>query len=405
MIRGITRTAVLLAAASLLLTACGGGDDTADAKPSSAAPTGHPVFDQKLDRQLFLAARQTQKAGNARFVQTLTFGSKKTGDLVRTTTGRMDFAGGRGQADVVWKVPKGVPEATRTVVLGQTPGRGDGPASVGYLVDGQQIHYRAASSGYWIRYTAGETTVIWDDAIDHLRGTEGPIGGTLLEGLSAAEAATRSDTAAGRTYQATMPFDSLFTMFPHDLRRELRVGLGDPDGQPDQVPLTVAVDQQGRITRATIDLTRILRKDRAFAGFTTVTSDLTLTGYGTSAPAMTPSGTVRTAAEDVLAMRDVKDGGCVDFDSGQRLAHMVVNVDCAGPHDARVFTQIPLREGIVPEATQAGADIACTDAHSARRPAWLPKATDIWAWWTPVPKGQPGKDGVTCYVTTKRGDS
>ncbi|MCX5390256.1 hypothetical protein [Streptomyces sp. NBC_00094] len=404
MIRGITRTAAALAAASLLLTACGGGDDTADAKPSSAAPTGHPVFDQKLDRQLFLAARQTQKAGNARFVQTLTFGSKKTGDLVRTMTGRMDFAGGRGQADVVWKVPKGVPEETRTVVLGQTPGRGDGPASVGYLVDGQQIHYRAASSDYWIRYASGETTVIWDDAIDHLRGTEGPIGGTLLEGLSAAEAATRSDTAAGRTYRASMPFAVLFTMFPHDLRRELRIGIGSPD-QQDPVPLTATVDREGRITRAEADLTKLLRKDGAFAGFTSLTTALTLTGYGTSAPVMTPSGTVRAAAEDVLAMRDVKDGGCVDFDSGQRLAHMVVNVDCAGPHDARVFTRIALREGTSTADTQERSNVACAYAHDVQRPAWLPKATDIWAWWTPVPKGQPGKDGVTCYVPTKRGDS
>ncbi|MFI1973875.1 hypothetical protein [Streptomyces wedmorensis] len=405
MIRSHARTAAVLATASLLLTACGRGGDSPDAKPSSAAPTGHPVFDQKPDRQLFHAMRRTQKAGNARFVQTLSFGSKAKGDAVRTTTGRMDFTGGRGQADVVWKVPKGVSGETRGVLLGRTPGRGDGPASVGYLVDGQQIHYRAASSAYWIRYASGDTTRSrTSDALDHLRGTEAPIGGTLLEGVGGAEATAQSPAAEGRTYRATMPFSVLRAMFPSDLGDELTVDESTGHAQPG-VPLTVTVDKEGRITRATADLSTLLRKDGAFAGFTTLTSDLTLTGYGTSAPAMPPSGTVRTAAGNVLAMWDVKDGGCVDFDSGQRLAHMVVTVDCSGPYDARVFTRIPLREGTSPEDTQERSDTACAFAHDVRRPVWLPKATDIWAWWTPAPKGHPGKDGVTCYVTTKRGDS
>ncbi|MFF9133143.1 hypothetical protein [Streptomyces sp. NPDC014806] len=72
MIRRSALVGALLATASLLLTACSGTEDTA----APAAAT-HPVFDQKLDRQVFLALRRTQQARNVAFTQTITFVSKK----------------------------------------------------------------------------------------------------------------------------------------------------------------------------------------------------------------------------------------------------------------------------------------------------------------------------------------
>ncbi|MET9956360.1 hypothetical protein ABZ135_33105 [Streptomyces sp. NPDC006339] len=405
MIRRLARTGAILGAASLLLTACSGGGSPAP----KAAPAKHPVFDGRLDRQLLLAVRETRKAGDASFTQKLTFTSGKSasgkGDVVRTTSGRLDFAGGRGQADVAWTTPAGLPEPTRTVLVGQTAARTPGAPSAAYLVDGQRIHYRADSSSYWIRYTTADTTQQGPNGpLEHLRGTEAPVGGTLLEGIGSAEASARSDGPDGRTYRAGLPFPVLRILFPDDLGRHLAVTLGTSVTQ-EPVPLTVTTDRQGRITRARADLTRLLRKDGPFAGFTGLTMELTLRGHGTSATTASPTGDVRTASKDVLPLRDVKDGGCVDFDNGQRLAHIVVRVSCSGPHDARVFTQITLRAGTTRKDTQERADTACQYAHDVARPGWMPKVARIWAWWTPEPAGGSAKGRVTCYLTTKRGES
>ncbi|MET9378087.1 hypothetical protein ABZX98_28820 [Streptomyces sp. NPDC002992] len=96
MIRRLARAAVVIAAAPLLLTACTDGGETPVPK---AAPATPPVFDRPLDRQILLALRQTQQAGDAGFTQTLTFASKK-GPAVQTMSGRADFAADRGEASV-----------------------------------------------------------------------------------------------------------------------------------------------------------------------------------------------------------------------------------------------------------------------------------------------------------------
>ncbi|MFC7792090.1 hypothetical protein [Streptomyces cinereoruber] len=393
--------------ALLLLTACdGGGGGEKNAQPKTE-PTRHPVFDQPLDRQVFLALRETQKAGSASFTQTVSFGSAK-GTAVQTLSGRLDFAKGAGEAGVKWQVPEKYSAEVRKTLLGTTPGRAPGTASTGFLVDRQRIHYRAASSGYWLRYDAADTLAAGDgtDPIGHLRGSESPVGGTLLEGMGGADAKARQDgPAEGRTYRAEMPFSTGWTMFPADLRRELAAEMGTNALQAG-FPLTVSVDREGRITHGRADLSRLLRKSGVLADVTSLTMDLTLTGFGASKPAAAPTGNVRKAAVAVLPMRDVKSGGCVDFDSGRRAAHVVVDVPCSGPYDARVFTQIPLRPGATPAETQERADIACAVARDMAGPAWLPKSPEIWAWWTPARVSGPGgKDLVTCYLTTKRGDS
>ncbi|MFE6460991.1 hypothetical protein ACFVP0_26485 [Streptomyces cinereoruber] len=406
MISRLARTAAL-PLALLLLTACdGGGGGEKDAQPK-AGPTRHPVFDQPLDRQVFLALRETQKAGSASFTQTVSFGSVK-GTAVQTLSGRLDFAKGAGEAGVKWQVPEKHSAEVRKTLLGTTPGRAPGTVSTGFLVDRQRIHYRAASSGYWLRYDAADTLAAGDgtDPIGHLRGSESPVGGTLLEGLGGADAKARQDgPAEGRTYRAEMPFSTGWTMFPADLRKELAAEMGTNARQAG-FPLTVSVDRKGRITHGRADLSRLLRKSGALADVTSLTMDLTLTGFGASKPAAAPTGNVRKAADAVLPMRDVKSGGCVDFDSGRRAAHVVVDVPCSGPYDARVFAQIPLRPGTTQAETQERADIACAVARDMAGPAWLPKSPEIWAWWTPAHVSGPGgKDLVTCYLTTKRGDS
>jgi len=104
MIRRRLRTTTLLVAASLLLSACSGVPASDTHEPKAASAPKHPVFDQKLDRQLLLAVRQTQQAGTTSFAQRLTFTSTK-GDLVQTLSGRMDFTAGAGRADGAWETP------------------------------------------------------------------------------------------------------------------------------------------------------------------------------------------------------------------------------------------------------------------------------------------------------------
>ncbi|MFE6100380.1 hypothetical protein ACFVQ4_10490 [Streptomyces laurentii] len=399
MFKGSFRAGALLAAASLLLTACAGKDDSA-APAAEATPAKHPVFDQKLDRQLLLAVRQTKQAGSASFVHHLTFASGK-GDAVQTMNGRMDFTGGRGEADTTWKVPGKLPAEARDALVGTTAGSSSGALSGRYLVDGEQIHYRADGASYWIRYTAADTQQSQDNAtLEQLHGTEAPVGGTLLEGLSGAEATQRTDGPDGRrVYQAEMPMNALEGLLPSDIRTHTT------RDDSDALPVTVTVDRQGRILEARADLTVVLRKGDVLSGFTKLTMDLTLGGHGTSAPKDSPTGTVRTAAKDVLPLRDVRKDGCADFDTGQRLAQNVVGVPCAGPHDVRVLTQVTQGPGSSAADTQSRADTACAIARDMARPAWLPKGAPLWAWWTPEPQGGVGKGRVTCYTTTERGDS
>ncbi len=403
-IRRLARIAAL-PAVLLLLTACSGGDD-GDAH-AKAQPSRHPVFDQPLDRQVFLALRETQKSGSASFTQTVSFGSAK-GTAVQTLSGRLDFTEGAGEAAVRWQVPEKYSAAAKETLLGITPGGTAGAGSGRFVVDRQQIHYRAASAGYWLRYDSTDTLAAGDgnDPIGHLRGSESPVGGTLLEGVGGSDAkAQQSGPAGGRTYRTEMPFSTGWTMFPADLRKELAAEMGTSALQAG-FPLTVSVDPRGRITHSRADMSRLLRKSGTLADVTSLTMDLTLTGFGSSKPAGAPTGSVRKAAEAVLPMRDVKNGGCVDFDTGRRAAHVVAGVPCSGPYDARVFIQLPLRPGATAAETQERADIACALAHDAVRPAWVPKKAEIWSWWTPGHASGPGgKDLVTCYLTTKRGES
>ncbi|WP_137989793.1 septum formation family protein [Streptomyces vilmorinianum] len=412
MIRRLARTAAALAAASLLLTACGGGADDGGAEPK-ASPSQHPVFDQPLDRQVFLALRETQKAGTASFTQTLTFESRK-GRAVQTVSGRLDFARGVGEATVSWRIPEKFDERAKETLLGRTPGRGHGDTSGSYLIDRQQIRYRAESSPYWLAYSSADTLgVFGDDPIDHLRGTESPVGGMLLEGISGAKAQKQHPAGAGRDYRAELPHTVTQEMFPRDLSNELRTPLYVAPGVEEAGhPLTVSVDAQGRITHGRADLTGLLEKEGGvFAGMTSLTMELTLSGYGASQPATTPTGKVRKAAEAVLPVAEVKAGNCVDFNTGQREAQSVVSVPCAEPHDGRVWAQKSLGERAYPGAAAArsAARDACRDAYRAAPSSWTKESVQAGRYWYMWSSERAWRDAgagrVTCYVETRKGAS
>ncbi|MFE1337546.1 hypothetical protein ACFW6K_07740 [Streptomyces sp. NPDC058733] len=406
MIRRSALAGALLATASLLLTACSGTEDTA----APAAAT-HPVFDQKLDRQVFLALRRTQQERNVAFTQTITFVSKK-GRAVQTVSGRMNFAEGTGAATTKWELSKGLPEDIRDTVLGLTPGKGNAAASGNLLVDRQAIRYRAGTAAYWLEYRSGDAGPYFgDNSIDSLRGAEAPIGGTLVEGLGATEAESGRPAGSGRVYQAQMPSSTAWDVFPTDLRDHLRIETDGPGAyrSSDPLPARVTVDGQGRITQVHADFSQALhRQDGVFKDMTSLTIDLRLTGHGTAQPAMKPYGPVRAARKAVLGITSVKRGQCIDFNTGQRHLATVVDVPCTGPHDGRVFAQKKLGTGTYPgyQAAKDKAMSACRTAYGTAPRTWTSEAAEPGVFWVMrSSEGEWNEDGghATCYVITTKG--
>ncbi|MFD8209261.1 hypothetical protein ACFV2S_23055 [Streptomyces sp. NPDC059695] len=385
------------------LTGCTGDESpSSSASPKPATRTAHPVFSQKLDRQLFLAVRETQKAGNASFVQKLTFVSKK-GDVQQKMSGELDFAGGRGRTTMTWSIPAGTRGSVRRSVLGTTPGRGYGEPVGRYLVDRQDIHYRGGDAGYWLRYTDADSDATpGDGPVDHMRGTESPIGGSLLEGITGSTATAQRAADGGRTYQGEMPLSALWHILPPDLEGLSRETYTSP--QRKTLPLTVTVDRNGRVTHARADLTGTIRMDSSFSDFTSVTMDLTLTRYGTSKPTMTPGAPVRLASSSVADIAKIAPGACIDFATGRREGRLVVTVPCSAPHDGRVFAQADLTPGKDDTATNERADVACRRARNLVPQSWISDANEpgtYWRWWTKPESGTDSTLVATCYVITR----
>ncbi|MFI9588465.1 hypothetical protein ACIHCQ_43345 [Streptomyces sp. NPDC052236] len=401
MIRRLPSLAAVLTAASLLLTACGGGTDD--------KPTAHPVFAEPVGRQPFLALRQTQKAGSATFTQTVTFVSKK-GNAVQTSTGRVDFADSRGEGSLAWTVPDGFDEDAKDVILGTTPGRIRADPAGRIAVDTQTIHYRAESAAYWIRYGAADADPLNGvDSIRHLRGSEAAIGGTLLEAIGAAEAASQQESpSGGRTYRASFALNTAWDLFPSDLTEELAAAWNQNIKQP-AVPLTLTVDAKGRITRAEAELSGLLKgKDSVLADVTAIRAQLTLTGHGTSKPVMpTASDRVLDAATAVTRTDEAKAGECVDFNAGLRNSRIVVRVPCATAHDGRIFAQSTPDDGGYPGAEAAAdrADEFCRRSHDRAPADWTDESVDPGRYWTTWSTehewAELGKARATCYVVSQ----
>ncbi|MFD5586621.1 hypothetical protein ACFWII_22820 [Streptomyces sp. NPDC127063] len=370
----------------------------------------NPVFSQKLDRQIFLALRRTQQAGNAAFTQTITFTSKK-GRAVQTLRGRLDFAQGAGAATAKWELSPGLSKDVRDTVLGLTPGKGNADASGSMLVDRWTIRYRAGSAAYWLQYRMGDAeTYSAEDNIESLRGTEAPIGGTLFEGLGATQATSQRGEGSGRVYQAKMPSSTAWDIFPEDLRRHLSA---EQEGimsyrESFPVPVSVSVDGQGRVTHVRADFSKVLRhEESAFKDMTSLFIDLRLAGHGTSQPGMKADGPTRAARDAVHRVASVKCGGCIDFSTGQRYMPTVVDVPCAGPHDARIFGQEKLGR-VYPGAKEARqrADDACLTAYDRAPAGWTAEsavARRIWYMWPTEYAWNRDGGRATCYVITRRG--
>ncbi|MFJ8884753.1 hypothetical protein ACIRJR_15285 [Streptomyces sp. NPDC102402] len=386
------------ASAALLLSACAGG--AAEDKPA------HPVFGVPIEQQPRQALLTTQAARTARFSQTLTFTSA-SGDTVRTSTGRLDFAGGRAVGSIDWAPDEGLADEAKDTLLGVRLGTGRAPAHTEVAVGPDTIRLRAGEAGYWLRYEGTSGTFGTGSAVDALRGTESAFGGTLLEIVSGAQKVTHSERKVGRVYRAELTVFNALRLFPKDLGAELTADI-DPNGTATPVSLTVSADARGRITRVEADLSDLLgKKGGALDAMTGLRADLKVSGFGTSAPVM-PAASEQTldAKEAVTAVGEMEEGGCADLTTGTRTLDMMVSVPCAGPHDARVFAhaRFDARYPGYEDAKRMAVE-ACRDEHASAPTAWTAEAAAkgrFWYTWPDESRWGVGADPVvTCYVETR----
>ncbi|WP_370412159.1 hypothetical protein [Streptomyces fradiae] len=294
-------------------------------------------------------------------------------------------------------MPKGYSDDAKDTILGRVPGRSNADSWGRVLVDGQNITYRAASADYWLHYGAGD----YDRSLrtlDRLRGTEAPVGGTLLEVLGGAEATGRQ----GLNYRATAPLDPVSNMLPVEVSEQLTSERYTPGiARTKTVPLTVSLDAQGRLSRVSADLSGMLgKKGSVFPDATALTVELSLDGYGGAKPATRPEGPVVEAAKSVRSIHKVKPGRCIDFSTGQRDITLVAEVPCAKPHDGRLFSHASYSGGAYPgePAAEKEANRACDRAYVRASDDWVSEAAEdggFWRMW--------GVDGISCYVVTARG--
>lgn len=395
----LLRLCALAASATLLLTACTSG--AADDKPA------HPVFGVPVEQQPRQALLTTQAARTASFTQTLTFTSE-SGDTVRTSSGRLDFPGGRAVGSSDWVLAGDLPEEAKDVLLGVRLGTGRAPARTRVAVEPDTIRLRAGEAGYWLRYEGSFDAFGTGAAVDALRGSEAAFGGTLLEVLSGAQKVKQAPgKKGGRTYEAQLTAFNALRMFPKDLGSELTADI-DPNGTATPVSLSITADAKGRVVAAEADLSGLLdRKDSALAGTTGLRAALRMSGFGASAPAM-PAASERTldAEEAVVAVGDMKKGGCADLTTGTRTLDLAVSVPCEQPHEARVYAHArfdPTYPGHK-KARRMAAE-ACQDAYRSAPQAWTGEAAEkdrFWYTWPGETRWGVGADPVvTCFVETR----
>ncbi|MFE9727378.1 hypothetical protein ACFYQ5_28255 [Streptomyces sp. NPDC005794] len=387
------------ASATLLLTACTGG--SADDKPA------HPVFDVPVEQQPRQALLTTQAARTASFTQTVTFNSP-SGDTVQTASGRLDFPGGRAVGSIDWAPADDLPEEAKDTLLGVRLGAGRAPARTRVAVEPDTIRLRAGEAGYWLRYEGSFDAFGTGAAVDALRGAESAFGGTLLEVVSGAQKVKESPAGkGGRTYQAKLTAFNALRLFPKDLGSELTADI-DPNGTATPVSLSMSADAKGRITQVEADFSGLLtKKDSALDEMTGLRAVLKVSGFGASAPVM-PAASERTldAEKAVMAVGDMKKGGCADLTTGTRTLDVVVSVPCAQPHEARVYGHARF-DAAYPGHKEAKrmAGEACRDAYGSAPAAWTGEGTEKdrfrYTWPGEARWGVGADPVVTCFVETR----
>ncbi|GHA32911.1 hypothetical protein GCM10010329_65380 [Streptomyces spiroverticillatus] len=339
---------------------------------TACAPTGegagaapHPVYSARPADQLVAARKATQAAGSARFTSTLTWQHPRTSrNLTDRTTGDQSFTHGVAHANRTVTVPDDFPE-TIADLYGDRPGR----KRYGYAVQGSDVFYRTLT-GTWLRYPSGApqefAQATW--GFNDRAGSLTPYGGTLADVAFASFPTAPPKTLPVGTRRYTLNADGgvAESLLPKGLALRDSPEPAVAKSAPVQVPLTVDLDQDGRLTRATADLTPLLAdretdEDDGAEDNLSLRAELNFTHYGTrTGPPVPPGDRTEDATRTLTLLTGLKPGACATTDTGLDGLSLVRPADCAaGRHDLRVLGQVKVKKSTrAPITTQDGDDIA-----------------------------------------------
>ncbi|MFJ4874490.1 hypothetical protein ACIP93_04685 [Streptomyces sp. NPDC088745] len=407
-----SRASRALALAVVLLLAVVGctDDDTA----TSAAPPRHPVYSERPADQLVAAGKTTKAAGTARFTSTFTWESP-AGKLIDTTTGDQSFSRAVAHANRSVTVPEGFP-AVIADLYGTRPGR----KRHGYAVQGSDVFYRTLK-GTWLRYPAGApqefAQATW--GFNERAGSVTPYGGTLADTVfgSFPTAPPRALPDGTRRYTLHADGGVAEPLLPKGLTVRDSPEPAVAKSEPVKVPLTVDLDTDGRLTRASADLTPLLAERTAEADLT-LRAELRFTHYGTATGPPVPRGDrTEDATRALTFLTGLKPGACATTDTGLDGLSLVRRADCAaGEHDLRVLGQIKVdkstRERITAQDGDAIASRRCSALAANAAPRLRAEARPAghhavygWSEWSTLMGGPDGGTNTiegqyTCYFIT-----
>ncbi|MFF4246591.1 hypothetical protein ACFYY2_19290 [Streptomyces sp. NPDC001822] len=323
------------AAAALLLPVIIG---MAGCAAEDKTPAGEAVYGRPLAEQFQAATDATRDAGTAAFSSTLTYGAAG-GDAVDRTRGSLDYTRGTSFAKLGLDADRHFPAELREQLHASDPKAGEV-----LVTSGEDVYLRHGASS-WLKFTPravnelGESTGV---IAAHAAGDAAPYSGTLADLVPRLIPREKPERQAdgSRVYQLTALPEVASELLPRDLQSLQN------DWGLDPVDVTVRLDADGRLSSATADLGPVLDRLHARGELRPVKrlhAAFALSAFGEPVKSKGPSGgaSVEDAAEVLAPVDTLKRGRCATTgDTGLGTTAVVRPVDCAKPHDLRVFGQV-----------------------------------------------------------------
>jgi hypothetical protein len=354
--------ALVLLPALIATAACGA---------KSTPEPGAAVYTRPLAEQVHAATEATRQAGTAGFVSTLTYTTASGEKAVHWTTGSQDYAERTSRATLALRVPADFPEGAAED-LGE---QGSNVQQVLATADDDVYVQRDASS--WLRFTPAafnEFGASTNELATHAAGDVAPYSGTLADLVPRTIPRTepKREADGSRVYTVTALREVAEEVLPPSLRR------GRPGSDAGPVELSVRLDSEGRLTEVNADLGPLLKSlhdDKVLVGVTGLHASYRLSAFGKPLQRQKPAKGVEDATKVLTPVGTLKDGQCADLGAWTTGPAVVRPVDCAAPHDIRVFAQasvdrtFPGQKEI--EDKEKYASQLCEEAYADAPDAWV----------------------------------
>ncbi|MGC5343541.1 hypothetical protein [Streptomyces sp. DT171] len=391
--------------------ACTAGGENEDGAKKSAA---QEVYGQAPAKQLIAASTATRNSGTARFVSTLVYGSA-AGEAVQRTVGSLDYAHHTAQADIATTVPAGFP-AKAAELIGKAGTTGHQPV----LVQKSDVLYQV-SPGHWLRYEGTSDFAESAAAVLDHAGDSTPYAGTLADAVGRAipTGQPKKEADGSRHYDVTMSGSSAEMLLPHAVRNADTLTSTQVDKR---LPLSVVLNEEGRITRASADLGPLLdalHKKHILADVRTLRAEYTLTDHGKPVAYTIPSAQKAPKATTVLTdLHRTAAGDCGTTDTGLDSDSLIRRTDCGSPHTLRVLGSTKVdrttTDPITSEDAFASGEDGCQAVFAKAPAAWRAEARPANTFLTSSaglsivtdgdPTSNPGTNHLTgdfvCYIRT-----